>query len=114
MYRQFDEFSIGVDRGGTLTRVVAVSTEGKHLRETRFPSAAEISSFTETLSGIIKEWKAVKAPLAIASRGVMSVPEVRKSIMLFDSIFKRLPFMYKAVIHTHTYFCLSLEEYLVN
>ncbi|MBP5287472.1 MAG: hypothetical protein J6Z08_06205 [Elusimicrobiales bacterium] len=81
MYRQFDEFSIGVDRGGTLTRVIAVSVNGKHLRETRFSTAAEISSFTETLSGIIKEWKAAKAPLAIASRGVMSVPEVRKSII---------------------------------
>lgn len=81
MDRQFDDFSIGIDRGGTLTRVLALGRDGKHLREASFRTAAEISAFTAALSGIIKEWKAIKAPLVIASRGVMSVPEIKKRII---------------------------------
>jgi len=81
MCRQFLDFSIGVDRGGTLTRVLALGYDGSHLRETHFPTEEGISSFTKKLTEIIKEWSAEKKPLAIASRGALTIPAVREGII---------------------------------
>ncbi|MCR4820785.1 MAG: hypothetical protein K5838_06645 [Elusimicrobiales bacterium] len=81
MCRQFSDFSIGVDRGGTLTRVLALGYDGAHLRETHFPTEEGINSFTKKLAEIIKEWSAEKKPLAIASRGALTIPAVRESII---------------------------------
>lgn len=65
-------YSIGVDRGGTWTRVAAFDTRFKRIKETRFRSA-DLRALPQALLRVLARWPgAAQAPLVIATRGAMS------------------------------------------
>jgi N-acetylglucosamine kinase-like BadF-type ATPase len=63
--------ALGVDRGGTWTRVAAFDSRLRRLREARFRTAP-LRSLPPKLKAIVHGWAAAGAPLVIASRGVFS------------------------------------------
>lgn len=66
--------ALGVDRGGTWTRVAAVDRRGRLLRGARFRSAA-LRGLPKKLTALLARWPgAAAAPLAIATRGAIGKP----------------------------------------
>lgn len=63
--------ALGVDRGGTWTRVAAFDSRLRRLKEARFKTAP-LRSLPARLAPLIYGWGAAGAPLVIASRGVFS------------------------------------------
>lgn len=66
-----DIAALGVDRGGTWTRVAAFDPRLRRLRQARFRTAP-LRSLPARLVPLISRWGAARAPLVIASRGVFS------------------------------------------
>ncbi len=63
--------ALGVDRGGTWTRVAAFDARLRRLRETRFRTAP-LRCLPARLATLISGWGAAGVPLVIGSRGVFS------------------------------------------
>lgn len=63
--------ALGVDRGGTWTRVAAFDSGLRRLKAARFRTTP-LRSLPARLSAVISRWAAAGAPLVIASRGVFS------------------------------------------
>lgn len=80
MNGQFSSFSVGVDRGGSLTRVLALGKNGERVHAEVFDTASEIQDFIDRLVLILRDWQAEDAPLVIATRGALSRPEIRLAI----------------------------------
>lgn len=79
--------ALGVDRGGTWTRVAAFDRRLRRLREARFRTAP-LRTLPARLVPLIYDWGAAGAPLVIASRGVFS--EKWKKPFLFKALAGRL------------------------
>jgi N-acetylglucosamine kinase-like BadF-type ATPase len=66
--------AIGVDRGGTWTRAVALDASGKPLRSARFKTCP-LRSLPKKLCALLSGWPGgTLAPLGIATRGAFSKP----------------------------------------
>lgn len=72
-----DVFSVGVDRGGTWTRVVAIDAGAKPLHVFRGPSPT-LDQLPSVLKSLFKKWRVAVPRLAIASRGVWTPAERRQ------------------------------------
>ena len=76
--------AIGVDRGGTWTRAVALDARCKPLRSARFRTSP-LRSLPKKLCSLLSGWPGgTLAPLAIATRGAFSKPW--KRAFLFKSL----------------------------
>ena len=65
-------YAIGVDRGGTWTRVAAFDSRFKPVVDARFKSA-DLRALPKILLNVLSRWPgAAHAPLVIATRGAMS------------------------------------------
>ena len=63
--------ALGVDRGGTWTRVAAFDARLRRIKTARFRTSS-LRSLPSKLVPLISGWGAASAPLVIASRGVFS------------------------------------------
>jgi N-acetylglucosamine kinase-like BadF-type ATPase len=64
--------AIGVDRGGTWTRVAALNARARPLRQARFKTSP-LRGLPEKLTRLLARWPGAKeAPLVIATRGAFS------------------------------------------
>ena len=80
--------AIGVDRGGTWTRVAAVDRRGRTVKAARFRTAP-LRGLPKRLTTLLARWPgAAKAPLLIATRGAFSRPW--KKNFLFKALKGRL------------------------
>jgi len=80
--------AIGVDRGGTWTRVAAVDRRGRPLKAARFRTAP-LRGLPKRLTALLARWPgAAEAPLVIATRGAFSRPW--KRTFLFKALKGRL------------------------
>lgn len=79
--------ALGVDRGGTWTRVAAFDSRLRRLKDTRFRTIP-LRSLPSRLVPLISGWGAAGVPLVIASRGVFS--EKWKKTFLFKAFAGKL------------------------
>ncbi len=79
--------ALGVDRGGTWTRVAAFDRRLRRLKNARFRTAP-LRSLPARLVPLVSGWGAAGAPLVIASRGVFS--EKWKKTFLFRALAGKL------------------------
>lgn len=71
---------IGVDRGGTLTRVAMLDSSLKLTNSASFATEEDLQSFAVRLFSVLQDWNAVNAQMVIASRGAFSRADVREGI----------------------------------
>ena len=67
-------------QGGTLTRIAMLDSSLKLADSASFATEEEFQAFAGKLCSVLQEWKAIDAPLVIASRGAFSRQEVREGI----------------------------------
>lgn len=86
--RKTDIAAIGVDRGGTWTRIAAVDRRGRPLRSARFKTSP-LRGLPKKLTSLLSRWPGgAAAPLVIATRGAFSRPW--KKPFLFKALKGRL------------------------